>query len=948
MTEPQFKYWQTSSAFSGANASFMEALYEQFLNDPDSVSATWQTKFQQIHQDIHEVPHEPIRQQFIRMAHQSKNSQNTCMSPLAASKQTSVLRLINAYRVRGHQNANIEPLGLNPNPPITDLDPTFHGLSSADMDQIFYSGSLYTDKKMTLREIIDFLKQVYTGTVGSEYMHITSTEQKRWIQKRLEGYLVQPEIDDEKRRWILMQLTAAEGLETYLHHKYVGQKRFSLEGNDALILLLDELIQRASEKGADELVISMAHRGRLNVLTNIVGKPPGELFGEFEGTSAPKKLMSTGDVKYHMGFSSDVEVNGKMVHLILGFNPSHLEIAAPVIQGSARARQQRRGDKTGDEVMPIIIHGDASVAGQGVVMESLNMSDTRGFTTGGSLHIVINNQIGFTTSNPIDSRSSAYCTDIAKMVEAPIFHVNADDPEAVLFVTRLAMDYRNTFNQDVFIDLIGYRRHGHNEADEPAVTQPLMYKKIRNHPTARQIYAEKLIAENVIQPEEAKALIEEYRESLERGWVFSHPLVCNISNPFTVDWSPFLNDDWQVQTNTAISCEKIKKLADKLLDFPDTLSVHNRIQNILTQRAEMATGNRRVDWGFAENLAYASLVDAGHPVRLSGEDVGRGTFFHRHAVITDQNTGEHYVSLQHIRQNQGHFVIINSLLSEEAVLAFEYGYAITEPYGLTIWEAQFGDFANGAQVVIDQFITSGQAKWGLLCGLVLLLPHGYEGMGPEHSSARVERYLQLCAEHNIQVCVPTTPAQIFHLLRRQMLRPLRKPLIVFTPKSLLRHPQATSTMEELSKGEFQTVIPETSSKLDPQKIRQIIMCSGKIYYALKETRDARGIDDIAIIRIEQLYPFPQACFAKTIDLYPNASTLVWCQEEPQNQGAWDQIKHRFHHQIEAGKLLYYVGRDAAAAPAEGFGSLYKKNQQKCIDDALNGHFNPRMNRRISS
>ena len=945
----QFNQWQDSSAFSGANAAFMEALYEQFLSDPNSVSPAWQLEFQQINQqDGAEVPHQPIRQYFKQLAQQNKKvASTTCMSPLAATKQTSVLRLINSYRVRGHQNAKIDPLDLNPPPAVADLNPTFHGLSDADMNQVFHSGSLYTDQKMTLSEILTFLKQVYTGTVGSEYMHITSTEQKRWIQKRLEGYLVRPEMDSKDKLWLLKQLTAAEGLETYLHHKYVGQKRFSLEGCDSLIVLLDEIIQRTTRKGAKELVISMAHRGRLNVLTNIVGKPPNQLFDEFEGTSAPKELMTTGDVKYHMGFSSDIAVDNEIVHVVLGFNPSHLEIAAPVIQGSARARQQRRGDKTGNEVIPIIIHGDAAVAGQGVVMESLNMSDTRGFTTGGSLHIVINNQIGFTTSNPIDTRSSAYCTDIAKMVEAPIFHVNADDPEAVLFVTRLAVDYRNTFNHDVFIDLIGYRRHGHNEADEPAVTQPLMYKKIRNHPTARQIYAEKLLAEGEIQPDEAKNMVAEYRAALEDDWVSSRPIVCNISNPFTVDWTPFLNDDWQVQVKTAISCDKIKKLANLLLKFPPELVVHNRIEKIMADRAQMAMGNKRVDWGFAENLAYASLVEAGHPVRLSGEDVGRGTFFHRHAVLTDQNTGEHYVPLQHIRENQGHFVVINSLLSEEAVLAFEYGYSITEPYGLTIWEAQFGDFANGAQVVIDQFITSGQAKWGLLCGLTLLLPHGYEGMGPEHSSARVERYLQLCAEHNIQVCIPTTPAQIFHLLRRQMLRPLRKPLIVFSPKSLLRHPQATSSMEELSSGEFQTVIAETAA-LDNQKIKQIIMCSGKIYYQLRETRDARGIDDIAIIRIEQLYPFPRDCFNKVIDLYPNAKILVWCQEEPQNQGAWDQIKHRFHKQIMAGKALYYTGRGGAAAPAEGYGKLYKENQQKCIDDALSGNFNPQMNRRISS
>ena len=864
------------------------------------------------------------------------------MSSLAATKQTAVLRLINSYRVRGHQNAHIDPLNLVKTVKIADLDPAFHGLTDSDMDRIFHSGSLYTQKKMSLREILRFLKEVYSRTVGSEYMHITDTTQKRWIQKRLEGYQARPEIENKDKRWILMQLTAAEGLEKYLHHKYVGQKRFSLEGGDSLIVLLDELILRAGNKGAKELVISMAHRGRLNVLTNIVGKPPDELFNEFEGKSSPQRLMTTGDVKYHMGFSSDIEINGNIVHVALGFNPSHLEIAAPVIQGSARARQQRHDDKTGERVIPIIIHGDASVAGQGVVMESLNMSNTRGYSTGGSIHIVINNQIGFTTSNPFDSRSSTYCTDVAKMVEAPIFHVNADDPEAVIFVTRLAVDYRNTYQRDVFIDLVCYRRHGHNEADEPAVTQPLMYQKIRQHPTVRQLYAEKLIAEGIIQPEEAQDLNEKYRQSLEQGWVFSRPIVCSIDHSKHVDWSPFINDDWQAKVDTAISCDKIKSLAQKLIHLPENFVAHNRIQKVLEDRAKMAVGHALVDWGFAENLAYASLVDAGYAVRLSGEDVGRGTFFHRHAFITDQNTGKNYAPLQHIDPKQGHCAVINSLLSEEAVLAFEYGYAITDPYCLTVWEAQFGDFANGAQVVIDQFITSGQAKWGMLCGLTLLLPHGCEGMGPEHSSARLERYLQLSAEHNIQICVPTTPAQIFHLLRRQMLRLLRKPLIAFTPKSLLRHPQATSSMEELSKGEFKTVIAETAD-LNPAEITQIIMCCGKIYYELRAARDSRGLNHIAIIRIEQLYPFPRDDFNQVIKQYRHATSLVWCQEEPQNQGAWDQIKHRFKQQKIKGKTLHYSGRGAAAAPAEGFSSMYKANQQKVVDDALSGQFDPQMN-----
>ena len=946
-----------SSALYGGNAAFIEDLYERYLLDPDSIDPAWRVRFDQWRQRVTpgtrtvETPHTPIRERFRQLAEttptQAARSTPRCLDPVAAEKQAAVLSLINAYRYRGHQIADIDPIRLREVPHVPDLDLAYHQLRPADLDQVFHTGSLYAPDRLTLREILDIVQETYGGTVGSEYMHITSTQEKRWIQKRLEGYRARPELDSEGRRWLLTLLTAAEGLEKYLHQRYVGQKRFSLEGGEALIPLLDELVQRAGRRGMQEIVIGMAHRGRLNVLTNIFGKPPADIFDEFEGRVQLDWRQMVGDVKYHMGFATDVATPGGIVHLVLGFNPSHLEIINPVVEGSVRARQRRRGDRSGDQVLPVLIHGDAAFAGQGVVMETLQLSQTRSYGTGGTVHIVINNQIGFTTSHPLDARSTPYCTDVAKMVQAPVFHVNGDDPEAVIFVTRLALDFRNQFHKDVIIDLMCYRRLGHNEADEPAVTQPLMYQKIREHPTPRAIYAERLLMHGLITPEEEQALMTAYRQALEQGVVIARAVLCGLDTSRRVDWRFCRGQSWDQDIDTGVPLDTLRTLSTALLRLPEGFVLHPRVEKVWEERQKMAQGEQLLNWGYAENLAYATLLAEGIPVRLSGQDVGRGTFVHRHAKLYDQVTGAAYTPLQHLSDQQGAFIAIDSILSEEAVLGYEYGFATAEPHALTLWEAQFGDFANGAQVVIDQFISSAGTKWGLHCGLVMLLPHGLEGQGAEHSSARLERFLQLCAGHNMQVCVPTTPAQLFHLLRRQMVRPYRTPLIVMTPKSLLRHRLAVSALDELTQGQYQVIIPE-SDPIDPAEVERVVLCSGKVYYDLLEARRARGRNQVALLRIEQLYPFPKAAFVQALEPYAHVEEIVWCQEEPQNQGAWDQIKHRFQRLLPAGKRAYYVGRPASAAPAVGHRAAHVEQHERLIEAALGGAPNSNPNIRIPS
>ncbi len=937
--------FRQSSPLFGGNAPFIEDLYESYLQNPDNVPDNWRAYFNNLQQQPggngRDIAHEPIRESFARMARQMPLASagvrsTTNMDEAAAHKQALVLRLINAYRTRGHQVANLDPLNLRERPPVQDLDPAFYGLTEADMDTVFNTGSLQLQPQMLLRDIVARIREIYTGTIGSEYMHITRTEEKRWLQKRLEAPLARLDLQPEEQHLLLKQLIAAEGLEKYLHTRYIGQKRFSLEGGDSLIPLMDQLIQRAGSQGTHEIVIGMAHRGRLNVLVNIIGKSPSELFEEFEGKY--KQQLSSGDVKYHQGFSSNVDTSSGPVHLVLAFNPSHLEIVNPVVLGSARARMERRRQDSPelpvDEVLPILIHGDAAFAGQGVIMEGLQLSQVRGYRTGGTVHIIVNNQIGFTTSNPLDARSSLYCTDVAKMIQVPILHVNGDDPEAVLFVTQLALDYRMTFHKDVVIDLVCYRRLGHNEADEPAATQPMMYKHIKAHQSPATLYAEKLKAQGVIGTQELRQWQDEYRQKLDAGTHVSRPTLPETDDVFSAGWLALKTIDWDAEVDTTVPQNTIRRLSEQLLTLPEGFELNARVAKIMDDRRKMAAGALPLDWGFAENMAYATLLEQGYKVRISGQDSGRGTFFHRHAVLHNQKDGSYYVPLMNLNDVPvNRFVVIDSILSEEAILGYEYGYSTAEPHGLVVWEAQFGDFTNGAQVVIDQFITSGEAKWGRYCGLVMLLPHGYEGQGPEHSSARLERFMQLCAERNIQVCVPTTPAQCFHMLRRQVLRDFRKPLITLSPKSLLRHKLAVNSLEDLTQRGFQTVISEIDD-LDPTQVKRLVFCSGKVYYDLLEARREHGLNQVAIVRIEQLYPFPWTRYSEEVARYSRAKQLIWCQEEPLNQGAWYHIQHKLRHSLGKNRDIRYAGRPSSASPAVGYYGQHIKQQQALVADAL--------------
>ncbi len=921
-----------SSHLAGGNAVYVEELYEAWLANPASVDSRWRSYFEQLKgREAGDVPHGPIVEQVARVAKVSPlRSQDH--DEVYAQKQAGVLKLVTAYRARGHLAANLDPLGLAIKQAAPDLEIGFHGLSGADLETEFNTGSLSGPARLKLRELITMLKATYSSSVGAEFMHISDAEQRRWVHEQLERTAGRYVFSADEQRRILGKLTQAEGLERYLHTKYVGQKRFSLEGGESLIPMLDELVRRAGAAGVKEIVIGMAHRGRLNVLVNTMGKPPHQLFAEFEGRhDGPDDPAHSGDVKYHMGYSSDVATPGGPVHLALGFNPSHLEIIDPVVAGSVRSRQTRRNDVTRSQVMPVLIHGDAAFAGQGVVMELLQMSQARGFTVGGTVHIVVNNQVGFTTSRVDDARSTLYCTDVAKFVGAPVFHVNGDDPEAVLFVTRLAYDYRHKFKRDVVIDLVCYRRHGHNEADEPAATQPLMYKAIRARKTTRELYAETLVARGVVSVADAKALVDGYRQQLDSGRIVAD-LADNPLVP-AVNWSRHLNPDPATEEVPGLPLADLARLAAHVCAVPQGMTLHPRVAKIYEDRARMAAGEIRMDWGFAENLAYASLLDAGFKLRLTGQDAGRGTFFHRHAVLHDQVSGRAAMPLSALAREPGDIAVIDSLLSEEAVLAFEYGYATTDPNTLVIWEGQFGDFANGAQVVIDQFISSGEAKWGRLCGLTLFLPHGYEGQGPEHSSARLERFLQLCALDNMQVCVPTTPAQMFHMLRRQMLRDARKPLVVMTPKSMLRHRLSTSTLDDLANGRFQTVIPD-SFAADPAKVRRVVLCSGKVYYDLLEEADKRKLGAVALVRVEQLYPFPREAVSAELARHPGARDVIWCQEEPMNQGAWYQIQHHLRYCVGDKRRLHYAGRPRSPAPACGHLSTHVVEQAALVEQAL--------------
>ena len=933
---------ELSHFFSG-NTAFIEDVYDRYLENPASVTVEWRRYFETLQQESAQAdgtgnaqaeepaPAAKIEQVPTLEANIAVNTDN--------KKQASVLQLINAHRFRGHQQADLDPLKQYERPKVPELDPAYYNFTEEDLVRIFNTGSLFAPDELTLAEIFYIVKSTYCRMIGAEYMHINETEQKRWIQRRLEESEGHHRFSPEQRKRILERIIAANALEEYLHRKYVGQKRFSLEGGESLIPLLDEIVQAGGEAGVREAVIGMAHRGRLNVLINIIGKLPEELFDEFEGIQSrvpDAETTNSGDVKYHLGYSSDIQTPAGVIHLTLAFNPSHLEIIDPVVEGSVRARQDRRLDKSRSQVLPIIIHGDAAFAGQGVVMETFNLSQTHGYTTGGTVHIIVNNQIGFTTSDPLDSRSTLYCTDVAKMVQAPIFHVNGDDPEAVVYVAKLALDYRTEFKKDVVIDMVCYRRHGHSEADEPAATQPIMYRKIRQHKNVREILSARLVEEKVVTPDEIAAIHKSYVESLESNRIVAGSRASNADFRFMINYEPFKNTAWDMRVETAISPLLVSRLTERFTAVPDHFTLHPTVGKIMENRKRMGAGELEMDWGYAETLAYATLLDAGFPVRISGQDSARGTFFHRHAVIHNQDDGDTYLPLQHLKGGQPSFLAINSTLSEEAVLAFDYGYSSSEPNALVIWEAQFGDFANGAQVVFDQFISSCEAKWKRLCGLTVLLPHGYDGQGPEHSSARLERFLQLSARENMQVCQPSTPAQMFHMLRRQVIRPYRRPLIIMSPKSLLRHKLSSSTLDKITSGGFKLVIDEIDDNIGKDAVTRLLICSGKVYYDLLAARRGNEAGNIAIIRLEQLFPFPLQEMKRVISSYPNAREIVWVQEEPKNQGGWYYMQSRgtMIGCLSAQHVFGYAGRSYSASPAVGSMSLHLAQQQKLVEDAL--------------
>ena len=916
-----------SSVLQIGNAEFLDALYLAYRKDPQLVEPRWRELFAGLDDDAASAPPSAT--------HDDSELTRRRISQLT-EQQMRVDALIDANRYRGHRGADIDPIKVYQRPPVPDLYPAHYGFGEGDLDRVFNTGTLHIGKpEATLREIDDLLRDTYRGSIGTEVTHLSSTEQKQWIQERLETCRGRPSFDAEKKRDILRWVTAARKLEDYLHRKYVGQKRFSLEGGENLIPLLDEVIQNAGDRGIREAVIGMAHRGRLNVLVNILGKHPRVLFGEFEGEIDVG--VGSGDVKYHLGFSSTVETPGGPLHLVLAFNPSHLEIINPVVEGSVRARQERRGSNGGNEVLPILIHGDAAFSGQGVVTETLNLSETRGYGTGGTVHVVVNNQIGFTTSDPLDSRSTLYCTDVAKLVQAPIFHVNGNDAEAVAFVAGLALDFRMRFRKDVVVDMICYRRYGHNEADEPLATQPMMYKKIRDQSGPRRFYAEQLVAEGVIEPAEPEAMSDAYLAALEANRVVSRPLVDDRANPHLVDWTPYLDTGWRAPGDTAVTIERIERLGRKLCELSGRrLRAAPKCQ--ADPRRAPGDGARRPAHGLGVRREPRLCDPAGG--RPFGTDIRPGqstrhvlpptcgaaqpeTVRHPHAASAPVR-GPALVPRHQLDALRGRGARLRvRILHRPNRKPSRYG------------EAQFGDFANVAQVVIDQFLSSSEAKWGRFCGLVLMLPHGYDGQGPEHSSARLERFLQLCAEENMQVCVPTTPAQMFHLLRRQLLRPYRKPLAIMSPKSLLRHRLSISTREDLCDGGFQVLIDEIDD-IDPGQVTRLVMCSGKVFYNLLERRREAGLRHVAIVRVEQLYPFPEEEIRAILERYPKAAEVCWAQEEPRNQGSWFFMLSRRHLAgcIHRKHKLIYAGRDYSASPAAGYLNVHNSQQQALVETAL--------------
>lgn len=914
-----------------AGSSYLEQLLDQYRQDPGSLPAEWGAYFASLAEEQGDDAPPAHQQMLTRMAPAASAAQQQPLREGDVEYPSRAMYLIHAYRVHGHLHANLDPLHLNPRPVTPEMELAYYGLSEADLDQVFPAGDLIGERNRPLRDILSHLKKSYCGCIGPEFRHITDSARKHWIQSRLERNAFRPDEDDDTRRHIFGRIMHAEEFERFLHTRYVGQKRFSLEGGESLIPMLDALIQNAGSNGTREIILGMAHRGRLNVLANIMGKSLAEIFTEFEGSQLKEEAHGQGDVKYHMGFSSDVRTPGGVVHLSLGFNPSHLEIITPVVLGSVRARQCRRGDKARREVMGVLVHGDAAFAGQGVVAESLELSKLNGFRIGGTIHIVVNNQIGFTV-NPHDARSTTYCTDIAKIIHAPILHVNGDDPEACCQAVEIAVDYRNTFHEDIVIDLICYRRHGHNETDSPEVTQPLMYRRIAEHPTVEQVYRDRLIAAGVLTAEGADAMVEAYRDCMDKVRRAKNRPAPNVLNSLQGRWEGFLSEGMD-EPDTGVSADLLGMLVRKVHRLPAEFSLHPRVEKIYEARIGMMDGLEAVDWGCAESMAYASLVYEGGWVRISGEDSGRGTFFHRHAVVYDQQTGKSMIPLRQVENGTlSHFIVVDSMLSEMAVLGYEYGYSVAEPRALVIWEAQYGDFANVAQVVIDQFIAAGESKWKRLSGLVLWLPHGYEGQGAEHSSARMERYLQLCAENNMQVVYPSTPAQLFHLFRRQLLSKVRKPLIMMAPKSMLRQKLSFSSLDEFTAGTFQPVLPE--QEIVPAATRRVLLCTGKVYYDLLAARNERGISDIAIIRIERLYPFPVNQLRSALAQYEGVREVCWVQEEPENQGAWLYMNNQIRKLLLTEQKVYAVTRPEAAAPAVGSIKRHQMELSVLLDQAL--------------
>jgi len=925
-----------------AGGPWLESLYALWQQNPGQVSEHWQAFFSAGGATESSVDHvDEHHLMLAKMAGSMRSGTNASVASKGDLAYDSypveypsrALYLIHAWRVHGHLHANLDPLKLNPPKPSPELELSYYGLTEADLDKEFPTGDMAGPAYLPLRDILRRLKRTYAGNIGPELMHIANSAKKHWLYERLEDLQGSPDYDAPTRQRIFTDVMHADAFEHYLHTRYMGQKRFSLEGGESLIAMLDFLIQASGKSGVKELILGMAHRGRLNVLANVLGKSLTDIFAEFEGTQLQDEVPhGSGDVKYHLGFSSDIETPGGTVHLSLGFNPSHLEIITPVVLGSVRARQCCRNDKARREVLGVLVHGDAAFAGQGVVAESLNLGELNGFRTGGTVHIVVNNQIGFTT-NPYDSRSTIYCTDIAKMVQAPILHVNGDDPEACCMAVELAMEYRNRFRSDVVIDLVCYRRHGHNEGDAPEVTQPVMYRHIAEHSTVEQLYRKRLIQEGLLDAEKADQLSTDYIECLDelRKKGVRQPQVVNSLHG---RWEGFVRDGAE-EPETAVPAERLESLAKQAHAVPDVFNLSLKVEKIFDARIQMMQGHASADWGCAEIMAYACLVNDGRWVRLSGQDSGRGTFFHRHATVYDEKTGKSFVPLKQVENgSMSHFVVIDSMLSELAVMAFEYGYSVAEPRALVIWEAQYGDFANGAQVVIDQFIAAGESKWSRMSGLVLWLPHGYEGQGAEHSSARLERFLQLCAEDNMQVVCPTTPAQLFHLLRRQSMIQTRKPLVLMGPKSMLRLKASFSPLEDFVKGGFCPVLSESHKGIKAEKCRRVLLCSGKVYYDLLAERKEKGLTDIAIVRVERLYPFPSEALKTVMKGYTTSKEVIWVQEEPANQGAWMQINGSIRQILLEKQTIYGLARPALAAPAVGSMGRHKTELRQLLDKAF--------------